>query len=59
EYDASTKLPTRIALALGLPPSFPPEYVASVVRAAAACKVKKAIAAQPHIDVVAAIAPPS
>jgi ribosomal protein S12 methylthiotransferase accessory factor len=51
--DAETKLPRRIEIRLGLPASFPEKYRAAIVRAAEGCKVKKTIAAQPMIEVVA------
>jgi putative redox protein len=56
EVDPATKLPTRIRLELTLPPSFPEHLRAAVVRAAESCKVKKVIAAQPVIEVLAATA---
>lgn len=54
DYDATTKLPTRVRLELVLPPAFPQKYRAAVVRAAEGCKVKKTIAAAPLIEVVVA-----
>jgi len=51
ETDPDTKLPRRIRLELGLPPSFPEKYREAVVRAAEACKAKKTIAARPVIEV--------
>jgi ribosomal protein S12 methylthiotransferase accessory factor len=54
ELDAATKLPEHIRLELVLPPSFPEKYRVAVVRAAEGCKVKKTIAAAPHIEVVLA-----
>ena len=53
EYDEATKLPSRIRLELGLPPSFPEKYRTAIVRAAEGCKVKKTMAALPRIEVVA------
>ena len=53
EYDEATKLPSRIRLELGLPPSFPEKYRPAIVRAAEGCKVKKTISALPRIEVVA------
>lgn len=52
EPDPETGLPSRFLLELTLPPDFPEKYRASVVRAAAGCKVKKAMAAQPPFEVV-------
>lgn len=51
DADPTTKLPARIRLELGLPPSFPEKYRTAVVRAAEGCKVKKTIAAAPAISV--------
>jgi ribosomal protein S12 methylthiotransferase accessory factor len=53
ENDEDRHLPRRIRIELALPPSFPEKYRTSVLRAAEACKVKKTIAAQPAIEVVA------
>lgn len=53
EADPATKLPAKITLELTLPPSFPEKYRAAVLKAAEGCKVKKTIAAQPPIEVVA------
>jgi len=53
ETDPATRLPARIRLELQLPGSFPPHLRPAVVRAAESCKVKKAIAAQPLIEVLA------
>lgn len=53
ETDAQTKLPIRIVLEIGLPPTFPEKYRVAVMRAAEGCKVKKTIAAHPVIEVVA------
>lgn len=53
EVDDSTKLPSRIRLELQLPVSFPDHLRPAIVRAAQSCKVKKTLAAQPAIDVVA------
>ena len=58
EVDPSTKLPSRICLELRLPASFPEKYRAAVLRAAEGCKVKKAIAAAPTIDVALVPAQP-
>ena len=54
EIDEATKLPKLVRLEVVLPEAFPEKYRAAVVRAAEGCKVKKTIAAQPHIDVVIA-----
>jgi ribosomal protein S12 methylthiotransferase accessory factor len=59
ENDPATKLPIRIRIELRLPESFPDQLRAGIVRAAEACKVKKVIAAQPHIEVSASNAGPS
>ena len=52
EVDATTQLPSRIELRLGLPPGFPETHRAAILRAVAGCKVKKTIAAGPAFDVV-------
>jgi putative redox protein len=52
-YDAATKLPSNIRLELGLPASFPEQHRSAVVQAATSCKVKKTMAAQPSVEVVA------
>ena len=54
ETDPATKLPIRIRVELRLPPGFPEHLRVAVLRAAQSCKVKKVIAAQPVIDVIAA-----
>jgi ribosomal protein S12 methylthiotransferase accessory factor len=53
DVDPGTKLPTRIRIELGLPPSFPEKYRSAVLRAAEGCKVKKTIAAAPAVEVFA------
>ncbi|MFO0674508.1 MAG: OsmC family protein [Polyangiaceae bacterium] len=52
ESDPKTHLPTHVKLEITLPPGFPSEYRAAVVRAAEGCKVKKALAAPPAFEVV-------
>jgi ribosomal protein S12 methylthiotransferase accessory factor len=52
EVEPATKLPKRIRLELALPASFPDKYRDAVRRAAEGCKVKKAIAAAPVVEVV-------
>jgi ribosomal protein S12 methylthiotransferase accessory factor len=52
--DLKTKRLTHVAIDIQLPASFPSEHRDAVVRAAAACKVKKTLAAPPDIDVQAA-----
>jgi putative redox protein len=56
DFDPETHLPRSIRLDLALPASFPERYRAAIARAAANCKVKKTIAAQPPVEVV--LAPP-
>jgi ribosomal protein S12 methylthiotransferase accessory factor len=51
EQDAKTGLLTSVELVIELPPGFPEEHRAPVARAAAACKVKKTLAAPPEIRV--------
>ena len=53
ESDPKTKLLTRITLDIQLPATFPAEHRDAVVRAAAACKVKKTLASPPELDVYA------
>jgi ribosomal protein S12 methylthiotransferase accessory factor len=53
ESDPKTKLLTRVTIDVQLPATFPPEHRDAVVRAAAACKVKKTLAAPPELDVYA------
>ena len=57
EVDEATKLPSRIRVELQLPASFPDHLRPAIARAAQSCKVKKTLAAQPAIDVVALQAP--
>lgn len=56
ESDPQTKRLSRVTIDIQLPPSFPAEHRDAVVRAAAACKVKKTLAAPPDIDVRASAA---
>jgi len=58
DVDPVTNLPSAIRIDLALPASFPEKYRAAVVRAAEGCKVKKTMAAAPHVEVVATMAPP-
>jgi ribosomal protein S12 methylthiotransferase accessory factor len=51
EKDAKTGLLTTVELEIGLPPGFPEEHRAPIARAAAACKVKKTLAAPPEVRV--------
>jgi ribosomal protein S12 methylthiotransferase accessory factor len=53
EHDPATHLPSSIRIEVRLPPGFPEKYRLAVLRAAEGCKVKKAIAAPPTIEVVA------
>jgi ribosomal protein S12 methylthiotransferase accessory factor len=46
---------TRVELDISLPPQFPEKYRAAVEKAAAGCKVKKALAAPPDVAVTAKI----
>ena len=54
EFDATTHALKRVALEVVLPPGFPEKYRASVLQAAAGCKVKKLLAAPPEITVTTA-----
>jgi putative redox protein len=51
ESDPKTKRLVRVAIEVELPPGFPDEHREGVVRAAAACKVRKTLAAPPDIEV--------
>jgi ribosomal protein S12 methylthiotransferase accessory factor len=53
EHDPATRALTGVSLEIELPPGFPAEYREAVVRAAAACKVKKVLASPPEIRVLA------
>jgi ribosomal protein S12 methylthiotransferase accessory factor len=53
DVDPMTKLPAGVRIELQLPRSFPEKYRAAVVRAAEGCKVKKTIAAQPAVEIMA------
>ncbi len=54
ESDARTKRLARVTVEIELPPSFPSQYRDAVVRAAGACRVKKAIFDPPEVAIVAA-----
>ena len=54
ELDPVTKLPSQVTLELRLPVGFPEMYRGAIVRAAEGCKVKKTLAAQPHVEAVVA-----
>lgn len=56
ETDPTTKALVRVRLELDLPKDFPEMYRAPILRAVEGCKVKKAIAAAPQMDVV--LSPP-
>jgi ribosomal protein S12 methylthiotransferase accessory factor len=58
ESDPKTKLLTRVAIEIQLPQSFPSEHRDAVVRAAAACKVKKTLAAPPDFDLFTSTSEP-
>ncbi len=51
ETNPETKLPSKFHLDLTLPPGFPEQYRAAIVRSVENCKVKKTIAAQPAFEV--------
>lgn len=51
ETDATTKLPSRVALTLSLPVGFPEHHRVAIQRAVASCKVKKTIAQGLAFDV--------
>ena len=57
DVDAATYLPRHVRIEITLPAGFPEKYRAAVVRAADGCKVRKAIASAPVVDVVAVAAP--
>jgi len=54
ENDAAGRL-TRVTLEVRVPPTFPEQYRDAVARAAAACKVKKTLAAPPLFDVLTTV----
>jgi ribosomal protein S12 methylthiotransferase accessory factor len=51
ESDAESKRLVRVTLEIELPPSFPAQYRDAVVRAAGACKVKKALLDPPELRI--------
>ena len=51
ENDPDKKRLARITLEIELPASFPPQYLDAVVRAAGACKVKKALSDPPDLQI--------
>lgn len=51
EYDPTTKLATKVALEIQLPPDFPDKYKDAVIRAASQCKVKKQLEHPPDFEV--------
>ncbi len=51
ENDPETLRPRRIAIEVRVPADFPPAQRDAVARAAAACKVKKVLAAPPSFEV--------
>jgi ribosomal protein S12 methylthiotransferase accessory factor len=53
-FDDAHRL-TRVDLDIVLPPTFPEKYRAAVERAAAGCKVKKALTSPPDIAVAAKV----
>jgi ribosomal protein S12 methylthiotransferase accessory factor len=55
ESDPSTGRLLRLALEVQVPADFPPHYRDAVARAAAACKVKKTLAAPPQIEVTTSV----
>jgi ribosomal protein S12 methylthiotransferase accessory factor len=55
QHDPATKGLSQVTIEVELPAGFPPEYREAVTRAAAACKVKKLLAAPPNIEVVAVL----
>jgi ribosomal protein S12 methylthiotransferase accessory factor len=52
--DPETGLPRAIRLEVTFPDDLPEKYRPALLRAAESCKVKKTIAALPHVEVVAA-----
>ena len=53
ESDPKSKRLTRVTIDIQLPPGFPAQHRDPIVRAASACKVKKALATPPELDVYA------
>lgn len=56
--DHATGMVNQITFDIQLPPDFPQKYVASVIRAAELCKVKKHLEAPPSFNVFTTIAQP-
>lgn len=53
EFDPVTKRLAKVELSIELPPEVPAKYHAALVRAAAQCAVKRALADPPEVAVVA------
>jgi putative redox protein len=58
QIDESTRRLERVELEILLPPDFPEKYRVPVERAAAGCRVKKALSSPPELLVTARIASP-
>ena len=56
ESDPKSGRLVRVTLDVQVPPEFPPQYRDAVARAAAACKVKKTLAAPPDFEVATSVA---
>jgi ribosomal protein S12 methylthiotransferase accessory factor len=54
-FDEATHRLTRVELEIALPPDFPQKYRVAVERAAAGCRVKKALSSPPELVVTARI----
>ena len=55
QFNPKTNLAESITLDIQLPPDFPKEYRAAVIRAAEQCKVKKHFESPPEIEVTTSI----
>jgi ribosomal protein S12 methylthiotransferase accessory factor len=55
DVDPKTNLATKIGLDIQLPPEFPENYRAAVIRAAAQCKVKKQLEHPPEFDLATSV----
>lgn len=57
--DPETKLAGSVTLDIQLPPDFPENYKAAVIRAAAQCKVKKQFEHPPQVEVTTSVLEPA
>ncbi len=55
ETDPATRLARKVSIEIELPPDFPEQYRAAVIRAAEQCKVKKHFERPPAVEVTTSI----